>query len=372
MPKEILMSARVLFVGLEKTWRGGENQIFLLCKGLKEKSAQAHVAYPKSSQGAERFSELGNFLALPSRSSADPRSLFALVRYCKKNSIQILDANSAGAHRLALWVNSFLPELKIVVHRRVDNPIRERSSTKRKYLSSKVDRFVAISDCIAGMLIDYGVKEDRVSVVKSAVDPHKYDAIDRNLARRKFCQEQGVSEKTTLIGNAAAFTDQKGHEVLIDALNLIKGEDFVCLLAGDGNLKPGIVEKVKAFGLQEKVRFLGFRSDVPELLKALDIMVLPSNNEGLGTIFLDAASAGCALIGTRIGGIPEIISDSDSGYLVDVGDSQTLAARIVDLLHDAEKRQSFSQKVREHVLSNFSLQTMVDGNFKVYQELLGL
>lgn len=121
--------------------------------------------------------------------------------------------------------------------------------------------------------------------------------------------------------------------------------------------------------LQQKIIFTGFIRNVPQFLTALDILAVPSNNEGLGTVILDGFLASCAVVGSEVGGIPEIVIPRKTGLLQKVGDYTGLADNLNFLMDHPDKRVEWAETGRQYVKSEFSLDSMVQGNLKIYQEL---
>jgi glycosyltransferase involved in cell wall biosynthesis len=362
----------ILHLGTERSWRGGENQILLLMRGLKQNhpQIQCRVAFPRGSRGLERFAEEFPTLELPSTSAFDLRSIFKIAKYCRTHKIDIIDAHSSNAHSLAFWAQK-LVDFKLVVHRRVDKPIKNQLLTKKKYYSPRVSQFVAISECIAQILVDYGVDKTKLKVVRSAIDLEKYKNLQNETLKLELKKIHGLADNTVLIGNASALTHEKGYEVLVSALGLLKTQrtDFCCFIAGDGALKNELETLVQALGLEPHIRFLGFISDVPSFLASLDIFAIPSMNEGLGTVLLDAIGAGCAPIGTNVGGIPEIILHEKTGLLIEKGDVKALAQALNRLVDDPKLRKTINDNAQTHVRENFSLANMVEGNYQVYSQI---
>ena len=359
---------RLLHIGNEMSWRGGENQVRLLVEGLKGKGVLSHIAYPRKSRGLSRFSEIVPTLILPSASPWDPRNLLSLYSYCRHNGIQIVDAHSSGAHSMALGLKTLLTGLKLVVHRRVDNPIRRPS----KYLNPKVDAFVGISKAISQILSSAGIEKDRLHTVYSAVETKKYQYLNTEDCRELFSKDCLDMAGKIWIGNASAFTEQKGYDCLLTALFLLAkvNDQFHVFLAGDGPLLPWAQEQVKRLRLQDRVSFLGFIDEVPHLLRALDILAMPSNNEGLGTLLLDAAAADCALCSTAVGGIPEIVIHGQTGLLCESSDAPSLANNLQKLIESQRLRERLISNCREHLQKNFSLTSMVEENWRIYRSLL--
>jgi glycosyltransferase involved in cell wall biosynthesis len=366
----------VLHLGTEMSWRGGENQIRYLMQGLPKGAWRNHLAYPNGSQAVSRMSEHFPTLVLKSKHAWRPSVVSQLVKYCTENKIDLIDAHSSGGHSLGLAVKKRLPALKLVVHRRVDNPVKRGFFSRRKYLSPLVDRYVAISGAIGQILIDYGIPDAKISVVKSATDGSRFSTpavVDRQVFHHRLTERLGLKQETLLIGNASALTSQKGYEVLIEALSLLRLPSplsFHCVIAGDGILRGALEKQVRELKLEKKVSFLGFIQDVDSLLSGLDILCVPSNNEGLGTILLDGIHAGCVIVATRVGGIPEIVLNGQTGLISEKGDARALASNLEKVCRSPELRAQLSQQAKVRIESEFSLQKMVDGNRLIYENLL--
>lgn len=266
-----------------------------------------------------------------------------------------------------------VPEVKLVVHRRVDYQPGGSWFNRRKYLSPRIDRYIAISGAISRILEDYGVPASRIAVVRSAVDDGPFLALDRLACRQKIANELGFDSALPVIGNVAYITEQKGHATLIRALARVKrqGRRFFSFIAGDGHLRQDCEALAKDLGLTpDDLRFLGVRDDVPDLLAASDIFALSSNDEGLGTSLLDAVHAGAALLASEVGGIPEIILPGQTGLLAPVRNDQVFAEQLLLLLDNPPLRARLTNTAREHAARFFSLRSMVEGNLTVYRSLL--
>jgi glycosyltransferase involved in cell wall biosynthesis len=173
-----------------------------------------------------------------------------------------------------------------------------------------------------------------------------------------------------LVGNM--HTDVKGHPWLIAAAPAVLQEfpqtQFV--FAGDGDARPVFQEQVAKLGVESNFRFLGRRSDIPELLASCDIAVLPSRAEGLPNAVLEYMAAGLPTIATRVGGNAELIEDGVTGLLVPAENSEALAAALRRLLRDPELAQRLAASGQKIAVENYSFERLIREVDMLYTELL--
>jgi glycosyltransferase involved in cell wall biosynthesis len=362
---------KVLHIDTELTWRGGENQILHLVSGSKQ-DAEHHIAVRPGSIAGKRFAGVCPVIPVEMRGGFAPVAAWKLAAYCRRHEIGVIDAHTSNAHSLGILIRGFYPQVKLVVHRRVDYAPGSDFINRKKYLSPKVDRYVAISRAIKNVLVTYGVPADRISVVRSAVDLTKYNQFDRTAEKNKLAATFSLSPELTFIGNASAFTEQKGYDTLITACKIMKdrGVPFHAFLAGDGHLMNQM-EKLRAdLGLEHDVTFLGFIEDVPRFLSSLDILAVSSRFEGLGTVILDGIGAGLAVVASDVGGIPEMIMHDKTGLLAPVGDAPAFAGGLAALIADRDRREKLQTAARRHIEEEFSVDAMIKGNLSVYRDLV--
>ncbi len=363
---------RVLHLDTEMTWRGGENQLRLLLEGLASTDVESHVAVRPGSAAESRLRGLGRIYPCAMRGGFDPLAGIRLGRYCKEHAIDLIDAHTSNAHSLGLLAKLAYGRPKLVVHRRVDYPPKTDVVNRLKYQSARVDRYVAISSAIKEVLVNWGLPAERISVVKSAVE-HAKRGPARDQCRAALATTYGIDPTKVFVGNASALTPQKGHEVLLHAAKELKarGVAFHVFVAGDGELTSSLERLRIELGLEYDVTFLGFITDVASFLAGLDVMAVPSNFEGLGTVILDAIGAGLPVAATRVGGIPEIVRHEETGLLSEKGDARGLADNLGRLAANPALRSSLNAAARAWIDREFSVSAMVGGNLDVYRQLLG-
>ena len=362
----------ILFLDTEETWRGGEQQVLCLVRAALARGSDAQVA---TAEGGELSARLrGECPVVSARMRGDfefVRLVPRLVACCIRKKIRLLDAHNSRGHLLGFAVKVFLPRLRLVVHRHVDFAPARNVVNRLIYQSSVVDRFVAVSDRVGAVLRDFGVGSERIRVVKSAVDGSAFQNRDRGACRHRLLAEFGIPVNSVLIGAVGHLTPQKDHKTLVESLRILweREIDFHCLVAGAGNLKQDVERQVERSGLGSRVTLLGFRRDIPELLAGLDIFVMPSAMEGLGTAVQEACHAGICVVATSAGGIPEIISHEETGLLSRPGDPASLAANLCRAISDVNLRDRLAACARQSVAARFPFGKFIEDSFAIYREV---
>jgi glycosyltransferase involved in cell wall biosynthesis len=254
-----------------------------------------------------------------------------------------------------------------VLTRRVDNP-EPRWAVRWKY--RLYARVVAISEAIRGVLLAEGVPADRVTCVHSAVDTETYRP---GCDERWFRGEFGLPPEAPVVGTVAQFIARKGHATLLEAVPRVLAHvpQARFLLFGRGPLEASLQASARAPALAGRVAFGGFRNDLDRVLPCLTALAHPASLEGLGVSLLQAAACGVPIVASRAGGMPEVVRDGETGYLVRPGDAWALAEALVQLLEPGGARDRFARTAREQVVREFSVDAMVSGNLAVYREVLG-
>lgn len=358
------MSRTIVMVNTESGWRGGENQVFLLARDLPEPWRALTVCQPGSPL-AQRLREVGSLVVeLPMSGGGDLAAVWAICRLAREHDAAVLHAHTSHAHslcRLAVIGR----DLPLVVTRRVDFPVKRGLFAAWKY-GARVTRFVAISEAVRGVLLAGGVAPAGCVLIPDGVDLARLDAAPLVDLRA----ELGLPAAALLVGNAAALVDHKDHRTLLDAWALVERAEPTAHLAiaGTGDLEQELHAQARALGLAH-VHFLGFRHDVPGLLKGFDLFVLSSHLEGLGTVVMDAMRCGLPVVATRAGGIPELVENDGNGLLVGVRDPSALARALLRLLGDRALRERLASGARASAEARFSHRRMVESYAGLYATL---
>jgi glycosyltransferase involved in cell wall biosynthesis len=352
---------RILHVDTGKEWRGGQRQALFLHNGL---TAHGHESLMVCSPEGELIKRAENTEPLSFRSEADPAYILRLLSVIKRFRPDIVhshDSHSLTPCIAASWLNS---SFKLVHTRRVDFPLKKKLFNK--YRSSRVN-LVAISRAIQSIMASSGIPKDKISLIYSGSD--KPNAVDTVLAAelRARLNPQGK----TVIGTVANFSDHKDYPTLLRAFDRLyaQRQDVILLPVGDGPMFGEIKAYADTLKCRENIVFTGFCANIPEILSLMDIFTMTSKTEGLCTSIIDAMNASLPTVATRAGGIPELVSDGETGFLCDVGDDEALAAAYGRLLDDEALRSTMAESSLRRAY-DFSAEKMVLSYIDLYKNLL--
>ena len=233
-----------------------------------------------------------------------------------------------------------------------------------------LDKTIAVSELSRDMLIEsYGIPPERIVAIRNGMDVGRFDEEVDEVAVRAELGLAPDDRVAILIGRFAA---GKGHNHAIRAAKLASGRvpDLKMILAGDGKLENDLRTEAEELGVSDRVLFVGFRRDIPRLLAVSDVLVLPSEDESLPLVILEAMSSRLPVIATDVGGISEAVDDGRTGILVSPRDTEGLADAIVEVLGDQERARAMGLEGRRKVEAEFSLEACTAAVFDVYDELL--
>ncbi|MCX7806265.1 MAG: glycosyltransferase family 4 protein [Planctomycetota bacterium] len=367
-PKDI---PTVIHLGTAATWRGGENQILLLCIRLRDRGVRCIVAAPPGSVLLARASEEGiETEALRIACECDPIGAARLARAVRRCGARIIHAHDARgvlpARAAAIFAGG--ARAKVVAHRRTAFDVR--GAWKYRLCT---DAVIAISRASRDGLTRAGVPEAKIRVVYSGLPspPRPPGSPGAVRARERIRKALGLRGDRIAVLCVAGLTEEKGHSTLFRAMHLIPPPRPLLLLAGTGELEGRLREEAEEAGLAEDVRFLGFRRRVSNLMLASDIFAITSLSEGLCTSLIDAQMHGLPAVATCAGGMSEVVEGEHTGLLVPVGDAGAVAAAISRLASDSGLRRRMGAAGMERASRLFSADAMAGGVLEVYRELTG-
>jgi glycosyltransferase involved in cell wall biosynthesis len=233
-----------------------------------------------------------------------------------------------------------------------------------------VSGFVAVSDEVKNSMVRViGPIGDKVTVICNGVDAKRYEgAVDRAIVRRQLRLEP----EACLIIVLATLKEPKGHRYLVEAMVPLtqRYPNLHALFVGDGPLRETLEAQVAKLNLSQHIHFLGNRHDVPELLAASDLFVLPSLWEGLAMALLEGMAAGLPIVASEVSGTVQVLTPNETGLLVPPGDTQRLVEAIEQLLSNPVQALAMGMAARRRVLQEFSAQKQAEEYLALYRRLL--
>jgi glycosyltransferase involved in cell wall biosynthesis len=247
--------------------------------------------------------------------------------------------------------------IRVKFHRRVWNFLLAWSTDRVLAVSPRVYRDIRKFD---------GVPMSRLLLIPNGIGLTELSTPLSRAEARERLQVSGL-----VIGTMSRLEEQKGHAYLLSALPKLRQEidDLVVLIAGEGRLRDRLLQQARDLGVENQVRFLGNRRDVPEIQRALDIFVQPSLWEGMPLALLKAMGAGLPVVATRVSGCMDAVMDGSNGRLVEPGDAEALARVILELYHHPKERRRLGDAARRTVAERFSCEAMLTRLEALYLDL---
>ena len=355
----------VLHVDTERGWRGGERQALWLAEGLVREGHRSIIAARPDQPLARRAEEAGiPVVGLSPLFEMDPVAVVAIRRALRSAAANVLHAHTSHAvalGALATWGSS----TPLVVTRRVDFRLAANPITRWKY--RRAAAVIAVSDAVGRALVASGIAANRIVVVRDGVD------LGRTVtpATTASLAELGVPHGAPLVVQVAALVGHKDPLTFVRAIAAARHAvpGLHAVMVGAGHLRSAVEAERTALGLDAVLHLAGYRTDADAILAAADVVTLSSEEEGLGTVLLDALALGRPLAATAGGGIPEVVEHGITGLLAPVGDAAALGAAIARLLTDRALAARFADAGRERVLE-FSIARTVEATIHVYGRVL--
>ncbi len=360
---------KVLQVSTERSWRGGEQQIAYLIESAVMLGVEIIVTARKESAFHHWCVEKSiKYYSLGMANGLDVQSALAIKNICRRENIELLHVHSGKG--LSIVYISILLGLKIpiIVHRRVDFELKSKGIALAKYNHKLVKRIICVSEAVRQIVRKSVQRPERVMMVYDGIDFGRFtDALPTGYLHREF----NIDPSYQLVANVAAYAPHKDYFTFLDtAAIVLKSYPNVHFLAvGDGNLEKELRSYAGKLNITHSVTFTGFRNDVPLLLREIDIFLITSSTEGLGTSIIDAMYNSLPIVATRAGGIPELIENNRNGFVEDPGNSMALAEKVIKLLQGKELAAAMGRKAHD-VSLNFSKEVMAKQNVALYQEVI--
>jgi glycosyltransferase involved in cell wall biosynthesis len=342
-----------LFIDTERVWRGGQDQLLTLIKGLHQRGHRVHlICHPRTLLQKRAF-DLGVVVhPVAVRNEIDLIALLCFIPILRKVRPEVLAFNTPKAILLGTLGSRFTSVGARIIFRRVNFPLQKSLFTRFKYTWG-IDCIVAISESIRLQLQLCGIPVSKIRTI--------YEGMDLSLYPKRIPPKTRRPDEPTVIGTVAHLSPEKGLHYLIEAASLIPGvqRKMRFVIVGDGSCLHELEDRAQAKGLGEVFQFEGFHSNTSEYMKTFDIFVLPSLSEGLSSAILEAMATSLPIVATEVGGIPELVRNGDNGLLVHPADPAALARAIQYLALNPEEARSMGLRGRGRMEEQFTLERKI-------------
>jgi len=352
---------RILQVITARRFYGAERVLVHLCEGLRDRGHQVWVAC-KPNEDVER--ELARLdipaFAMDIAGKANPAAPFRLAGLARRLRADIIHTHLSSA---SLWGS--------IAGRMIGVPaVAEVHALNSRRCFMLAHRIVTCSEGVRRHLLAHDVPADRMDVLYNGLPLRLFEGLRSGAEVR---QELGLPLDGPVIGAVAHLAPKKGQRYLLEAVLLLRARypNLVCLFVGEGETYLELQELAEQLGVQDSVRFLGFRPDAVQLMVGLDVVVLPSTaKEGLGVALIEAGFLGKPTVGSNCPGIDEVIVNGETGLLVPPTDSWALAEAIATVLSDPALGRRLGEAARARVSATFTMESMAARAEEIYVQLL--
>jgi len=306
----------------------------------------------------------------------DLRAMFSLCRLIMREKPDMIHTHTSKAGilgRCAAWL-ARVPIILHTAHGHVFYGHFGPSASTffvllERLMALITDRMIALTQGERNDYIKSSVsRPDRIVTIHSGVDIYDYMSARVNIEEK--IKSLGISTKGLVVGTVGWLLPIKGPMHLLNAMESVwQGyPEATLVFVGKGDLEAELRARALEMGASDRVKFLGWRDDIPEIMQILDVFALPSLNEGMGRVLVEAMAAGKPVVASRVGGVPDLIKHGENGFLVGPGDENGLSVAILKLLADKSMRNQMGEKGRI-MAREFSVENMIEKIDVLYDSL---
>lgn len=355
------------------SWGGQGMRILTESMWMRQQGHQVVIIAPANSRLHQeaQLVELATY-ALPFTKSRQACDLVRLIQILNQLRPDILNTHSSVDSWVGCLAGALCRLPAIIRTRHLGKPVHAHLLNRWLYGSLCHHVFTTGNSISHALRTNLSLADTHVSSIPTGIQPPT-DLLSVDTARQIFIQELHLSPKTKFIGCLAVLRQGKGHSILIKAFHHIHTQfpHHHLLLFGEGGYRQVLETLIKDLGLEQRVHLTGYRSDPWQALRALDIHVLASTSvEGTPQAILQAQFANCPVIGTKSGGIKEVISHKQTGLLVPPGEAAPLAKALLHLLTHQKEAVLMARHAQQQVQSHYTLDQMGTHILSIYRHLL--
>ncbi|MBM3823192.1 MAG: glycosyltransferase family 4 protein [Verrucomicrobia bacterium] len=349
-------------------WGGEERRIWAELAGFRKRGHHVGILAPEQ---ARIFSEAAQDAMTRERLSERkwifPFDVLRAARFLTRFQADIVNTHSSRDGWIvglaARWARTPL----VIRSRHFDVPVRNPWLSQYVY-RTLADHLITTSPKVADDFRRlFHLPPDRVDALPTGVDLARFSATGP-----KASFDFPTSERGPTVGIIGIIRRAKGHTFLFDALKQLadKGRAMNCVVVGEGPNQPAVEARARELRLRDRIRFLGTRDDVPEILRGLDVLAIPSLHEAIPQVGLQALAVGTPVVASRVGGLPSIIRENETGRLCPPGNATALAEMLQATFDRPEETRTFSAKGQQMVMREHTVEVMLDRLGRIYHRYL--
>ncbi|MHC4579811.1 MAG: glycosyltransferase family 4 protein [Planctomycetota bacterium] len=386
MATESARQVKIAHIVTRMDWGGAPDIVRILCESL-ESSYEVRLIIGPSKHLSERtrlfLDKFKDNVITVSHLRRDINPLWDLLALIKlfllfrAERFDIVHTHTAKAGllgRIAGWLAG-VPTIIYMPHGHVFygyfGLLMSRAAiTVERVVAYITDKVMVLTELEKRDLVAFKVTTpDKIIVVNSGLELEAYKESVTDVQGKK--NELQIGEGISVVGVIGRLEPVKGHRYLVEAARMVTKEAprVKFLIVGDGSLRSDLESRCQELGVEDKFIFTGWKEDVCSILPTLDILVLPSVNEAVGRVLIEAGACGIPVVATNVGGVPEIVRDNETGVLVAPGSPEEMARAIIDLLNSEGKRQRMSFAAEQWIGDRFSAHRMVEDVSSSYEVL---
>ncbi len=356
---------------------GAKTHLISLMKGLEGKIDAKVICFIEDTFYRDLEKEGIDIEVFQQSSRFDLSVISRLQKEIEENSYDILHCHGARANFIAMFLKSKI-NIPIVTTIHSDYKLDFKDNFLKKIIFTPLNvialksfkYYIAISDQFKEMLIERGFKADKIFVSYNGID---LDSEVNYMPKDSFLKKYKIDYNgEVLLAIVARLDEVKDHDTFIKMAEkvLSKDKNFKFLIAGNGQREEELKAKVKDKKLEDYIHFLGFVENPYDIFNAIDINVLTSKSESFPYSILEGAKLKKTILSTRVGGLSKLVKDDHNGYLVDVGDYEGMADKVLALGQDEVKIKTMGENLYKTVEENYSSDSMAESHIEIYKKIL--
>lgn len=360
-------------------WAGAEVQAATLLRALQKRPGVAlHAITLYEGRLAQELHDAGiDVYTAGEEHLSFPRLMFHCARYVKSRGVQLLHSHGYKESIISILLSRTcrIPHLVRTEHGHPEpysvlrNPthwcVLAADRTAARYTP---DRILCVSDDL-GAYWKKHARPGRVTVMPNGVDPGQVQSV---LSPREARERLGVPAGHKVVGIAARLDPIKRPDLFLATARSLaaKMPDLSFVIAGHGRLEDSLRQQARDLGIAERVFFLGRRSDVYDVLRAMDILLICSDHEGIPMVMLEAMALGVCVVARKVGGISEVIRHGNTGLLVPSDSAEALSAACESVLQDARVHAGLTKAARRQIADQYSADLNAQRVHQMYESIV--